>query len=255
MDKQPPSDSLLTVNGLMKSFGKLQVSFDLDLQVREGEIHALIGPNGAGKTTLISQLTGLLQPDAGTIYFKGKNLKNLPVHKRAQAGLARTFQITSVFQEFTALDNVALAIQATKGHSFKFWSNAKKDMQLRAPAMEALEVIGLLGRANTLASELAHGEQSLLELAMAMARKPSMLLLDEPMAGMSIEETKQVIKALKTLKGKVTMLLIEHDMDAVFSLADRLSVLVYGQIIATGTPDEIRANSEVQRAYLGEEEI
>jgi branched-chain amino acid transport system ATP-binding protein len=238
----------------MKSFGKLQVTYDLDLQVKEGEIHALIGPNGAGKTTLISQLTGWLQPDAGTIYFKGKNLANLHVHKRAQAGLARTFQITSVFQEFTALDNVALAIQATKGHSFRFWSNAKKDMQLRAPALEALEVIGLAERANTLVSQLAHGEQSLLELAMVMATKPAMLLLDEPMAGMSALETDQVIKALKTLKGKVTMLLIEHDMDAVFSLADRLSVLVYGQIIATGTPDEIRANSEVQRAYLGEEE-
>jgi branched-chain amino acid transport system ATP-binding protein len=248
-------NSILQVKGLMKSFGKLQVSYDLDLEVAKGEIHALIGPNGAGKTTLISQLSGWLTPDAGSIHFNGNDITHLPVHKRARMGLARTYQITSVFPEFSALDNAALAVQTTMGHSFKFWSNARKDKRLREPALLALEKVGLADRSNILVSELAHGEQSLLELAMALATKPTMLLLDEPMAGMGVEETEQVVKVLQSLQGDVTMLLIEHDMDAVFTLADRISVLVYGQKIATGTPDEIRANGDVQKAYLGEEEV
>lgn len=242
---------MLDVKGLRKSFGALKATDDLNLTVRKGEIHALIGPNGAGKTTLISQLSGELKPDEGSIVFDGHDIAETPVHRRPHMGLARSFQITSVLPNFSALDNVAMAVQAHAGHSFRFWRNARKQRELREPAMQALNAVGLEARADELVRNLAHGEQRQLELAMAMAMKPVMLLLDEPMAGMGVEESQRMVNVLQALRGEVTMLLVEHDMDAVFALADRISVLVYGHTVASGTPDEIRTNEEVRRAYLG----
>ena len=221
--------------------------------MRAGEIHALIGPNGAGKTTLVSQLTGSLAPDAGTIHFAGRDVTRLPTHARVRLGLARSFQITSVLREFTALENVALAVQAHAGHSFRFLADARRDERLRGPARLGLEAVGLGARDDTLAAALSHGEQRQLEIAMALAGDPKLLLLDEPMAGMGAEESQHMIGFLRALKSKRAILLIEHDMDAVFQLADRITVLVYGRAIASGTPDAIRANAEVRQAYLGEE--
>ena len=245
--------NLLEVRGLSKSFGALRASDSIDFDVREGETHAVIGPNGAGKTTFISQLSGDLRPDAGTIRFAGEDITALRAPARAQKGFARSFQITSIYRDFTALDNVALAVQAHAGHSFRFWRPARKEAALREPAMKCLEEVGLGARASVLAANLAHGEQRQLEVAMVLATRPRLLLLDEPVAGMGIDESQRMVKFLASLKGRQTMILVEHDMDAVFSLADRISVLVYGRIIATGLPQEIRANPEVRRAYLGEE--
>jgi branched-chain amino acid transport system ATP-binding protein len=237
----------------VKRFGGLLATDTVSIDVRPGEIHALIGPNGAGKTTLIGQLTGTLKPDAGTIRFAGHDVTHLPVHARVRLGLARSFQITSVLRDFSALDNVALAVQAHDGHSFRFLRDVRTDDRLRAPAHVLLETVGLGDRAGTLSSALSHGEQRQLEIAMALAGEPKLLLLDEPMAGMGLEESQRMVTLLRSLKGRRGMLLIEHDMDAVFALADRLTVLVYGRVIATGTPDEIRRNAEVRAAYLGEE--
>jgi branched-chain amino acid transport system ATP-binding protein len=245
--------SLLEVCGLAKRFGALRASDGIDLEIREGETHAIIGPNGAGKTTLIAQLAGGIRPDAGTVRFAGEDITALPAAARARRGLARSFQITSIYPEFSALRNVMLAVQARAGHSFRFWKTMIGDEALRAPALALLDEVGLGSRAEIQAASLAHGEQRALEIAMALATKPRLLLLDEPVAGMGAEETQRMVAFLSTLKGGKTMLLVEHDMDAVFSLADRVSVLVYGRIIATGTPREIRANPEVRRAYLGEE--
>jgi len=213
----------------------------------------VIGPNGAGKTTLISQLSGMLHPDSGRIRFAGEDITRLPAPARSRKGLARSFQITSIYKEFTALDNVALSVQAHAGHSFRFWRPARREEALRAPARKILDEVGLGARAEIIAANLAHGEQRQLEIAMALATSPRLLLLDEPVAGMGIEESQRMVQFLGTLKGRRTMILVEHDMDAVFSLADRISVLVYGRIIATGTPQEIRANPEVRAAYLGED--
>jgi branched-chain amino acid transport system ATP-binding protein len=247
-------DALLDVRGLIKSFGGLIATNRVDLQILDGETHAIIGPNGAGKTTLITQLAGDLSPDAGTIVFAGRDVTALAAPGRSQLGLARSFQITSVFRDFTALDNVALAVQAHAGHSFRFWRAARRDESLRAPARTVLESVGLGARADILAANLAHGEQRQLEIAMVLATRPRLLLLDEPMAGMGLEESQRMIALLRTLKGTHTMLLVEHDMDAVFALADRISVMVYGRIIASGTPEEIRGNAAVREAYLGEDE-
>jgi branched-chain amino acid transport system ATP-binding protein len=244
---------LLETRGLIKRFGGLIATDNLSLAVHTGEIHALIGPNGAGKTTLIAQLTGLLKPDAGSIHFAGHDITRLPTHARVRLGLARSFQITAVLREFSALDNVALAVQAHAGHSFRFLADARKETALREPARRQLEAVGLVERADTLAANLSHGEQRQLEIAMALAADPRLLLLDEPMAGMGVEESQRMIALLRSLKGKRTILLIEHDMDAVFQLADRITVLVYGRAIASGRPNEIRANAEVRQAYLGEE--
>jgi branched-chain amino acid transport system ATP-binding protein len=246
-------NNLLEVRGLAKRFGALRASDGIDLEIREGETHAIIGPNGAGKTTLIGQLAGGIRPDAGTVRFAGEDITALPAAARARRGLARSFQITSIYPEFSALRNVMLAVQARAGHSFRFWKAAGRDEALRVPALALLDEVGLGSRAEIQAASLAHGEQRALEIAMALATKPRLLLLDEPVAGMGAEETQRMVAFLSTLKGGKTMLLVEHDMDAVFSLADRVSVLVYGRIIATGTPQEIRANPEVRRAYLGEE--
>jgi branched-chain amino acid transport system ATP-binding protein len=220
-----------------------------------GEIHAVIGPNGAGKTTLVNLLSGMLKTDAGEISFDDRQITRLTAAARVKRGLARSFQITSVLREFTAADNVALAVQAREGHSFRFWKPALEDPMLRRPAADILEQVGLADRANIVAGNLAHGEQRQLEIAMVLATGPKMLLLDEPMAGMGIEESQRMIALLGELKSNYTMLLIEHDMDAVFALADRITVLVYGRDIATGAPADIRANAEVREAYLGEAEV
>jgi branched-chain amino acid transport system ATP-binding protein len=247
------SSALLEIAGLRKSFGALLATDGVDFQVREGETHAVIGPNGAGKTTFIKQISGELQPDAGSIRFAGHDITRLPAPQRSRRGLARSFQITSIYRDFSTLDNVALAVQAHAGHSFRFWKAARDDRQLVEPASRILEMIGLEERKDTLAAELSHGEQRQLEIAMALASEPRLLLLDEPVAGMGTEESARMVSFLSTLKGAKTIVLVEHDMDAVFTLADRISVLVYGRIIATGTPAEIRANPEVRAAYLGED--
>jgi branched-chain amino acid transport system ATP-binding protein len=244
---------MLEVAGLTKSFGALRASDGIDFDVREGETHAVIGPNGAGKTTFISQLAGNLRPDSGRIRFAGEDVTALPAPRRARKGLARSFQITSIYREFTALENVALAVQASSGHSFRFWRPAFRDEALRAPAEKILHDVGLAERAGATAANLSHGEQRQLEVAMALATQPRLLLLDEPMAGMGAEESQRMIAFLAALKQRHAIVLVEHDMDAVFRLADRISVLVYGRVIATDTPQNIRGNAEVRRAYLGED--
>lgn len=247
------SEAMLQISRLNKRFGALQASNNLSLTVNRGEIHALIGPNGAGKTTAINQLTGELKPDSGSILFDGQEITGLPVHARALMGLARSFQITAVFEQLTTEENLALAVQAHQGHSFRFWRKAVKDPALVAPTQNALRQVGLEARAGELAANLSHGEKRQLEFGMSLAGNPKMLLLDEPMAGMGPGGTIELSKLINDLKGKLTILLVEHDMDVVFSLADRITVLVYGEAIATGTPDEIRSNPAVRAAYLGEE--
>ena len=248
----PTSPPLLEVSGLNKRFGALVATRDLDLTVQPGEVHALIGPNGAGKTTLLAQLSGELAPDSGVIGFEGADITGLPVHRRARLGLVRSYQITALFEEMSAADNVALAVQAMAGHSFRFWHPARWDRTLRAPAQRALERLGLEPQADTPARHLAHGERRQLEVAMAVACRPRLLLLDEPMAGMGSGGSRRMTEFLAGLKGEITMLLVEHDMDAVFALADRVSVLVEGHVIASGAPDEVRRDRQVQAAYLGE---
>jgi len=247
------NNALLEIRALRKSFGALLATDGVDLEFAHGETHAIIGPNGAGKTTLIAQLSGMLRPDSGSIRFAGEDITGLSAPKRAHKGVARSFQVTSIYSDFTALDNVALAVQAHAGHSFRFWRPAREDISLTGPARQVLEQVGLEKRSNILAANLSHGEQRQLEIAMALATRPRLLLLDEPVAGMGADESQRMIAFLAGLKGKQTIVLVEHDMDAVFTLADRISVLVYGRIIATGAPGEIRANLEVRRAYLGEE--
>ena len=248
-------DALLHVQDLSKRFGGVTASEKVSLAVPPGELHAIIGPNGAGKTTLIGQLVGELRPDAGSIRFADTDITALQTYQRSRLGLARSFQITSLFLDMSVLDNVALAVQAHDGHSFRFWRSARDDEALRAPARAALDRTGLTPRANMRVADLSHGEHRQLEIAMALATRPRMLLLDEPMAGMGPDESARLVKLLRELKKEYTILLIEHDMEAVFALADRISVLVYGRVIATGKPDEIRVNPEVQRAYLGEQKV
>jgi branched-chain amino acid transport system ATP-binding protein len=244
---------LLRVEKLVRRFGGILATDNVSLDVAKGELHAIIGPNGAGKTTLISQLTGQLMPHAGTIHLAGAEITNVPAWRRSALGLARSFQITSLLLDFTVLDNVALAAQAHDGHSFRFWGNARKESKLRQTALAALDRVGLAARADTVVSKLSHGEQRELELAAALATSPQVLLLDEPMAGLGITESARMVKLLQELRREVTIVLVEHDMDAVFALADRISVLVYGRIIASGQPSAIRNNEEVKRAYLGEQ--
>jgi branched-chain amino acid transport system ATP-binding protein len=248
------AEVLLGIDGLSKRFGGVVASDNITLSVPKGELHAIIGPNGAGKTTLITQLAGEIAPDAGHIRFEGYDVTALPTWRRSQLGLARSFQITSLFLDFTALDNVALAVQAHAGHSFHFWHNARGDPHVREPARAALARVGLEARADMLVSRLSHGEHRQLEIAMALATAPRMLLLDEPMAGMGPDESARMVAMLRELKRELTILLIEHDMEAVFALADKITVLVYGRIIASGSPEEIRANADVRQAYLGEQE-
>jgi branched-chain amino acid transport system ATP-binding protein len=248
------TESLLQIEGLTKRFGGVVASDDVTLSIPQGELHAIIGPNGAGKTTLIGQLTGELSSQSGRIRFGGEDITALPTWQRSLRGLARSFQITSLFLDFTALDNVALAVQAHAGHSFHFWRDARTEAELREPARSALERVGLGARSDARVANMSHGEHRQLEIAMALATRPRMLLLDEPMAGMGVEESARMVKLLRELKQDLTILLIEHDMDAVFALADKISVLVYGRIIASGEPAAIRANPDVRRAYLGEQQ-
>ena len=246
---------MLIVDSLVKSFGGLLAIDDLSFQVKEGEIHAVIGPNGAGKTTLISQLSGEIKPDSGNVLFDGINISGMDIHLRSSLGLARSFQITNIFLDLTAHDNVSLAVQAHAGHSFKFWKDARKDQELRQPALEFLKQVGLEKRAEVVAGQLSHGEHRQLEIAMALATRPKLLLLDEPMAGMGQKESLAMVEIIRELKGKLTILLIEHDMDVVFTLADKITVLLNGRCIATDSPESIRKNPEVKKAYLGEENI
>jgi branched-chain amino acid transport system ATP-binding protein len=247
------ADAVLRIENLAKNFGGLRVTDDVSLDVRPGELHAVIGPNGAGKTTLINQISGLLAPDAGRIVFDGEDVTHLPVHKRAQRGLARSFQITSILPRFSALENVALAVQARSGTSFSFLRPAAAEDALNAPALAALAQVGLAGRADIPAEQLSHGEKRALELAIALAMEPKLLLLDEPMAGTGHDEGERLVAVLRALKGRFPMVLVEHDMTAVFALADRISVLIYGRILASGTPAQVRADPAVVTAYLGEE--
>jgi len=246
------SAPILSTRGLTKRFGGLLVSDCLDFDVITGEVHAVIGPNGAGKTTLINQLIGELVPDGGRIEFEGRDITELPSYRRALLGLSRSYQITSVFPDLTALENVSLAAQAHDGHSFGFWQPVSREERLTRPALAALEEVGLSTKNHACAAELAHGEHRQLELAMALVSRPKILLLDEPMAGMGRMESESMIKLLGSLKRRYTIVLVEHDMDVVFALADRISVLVYGKTIACGPPSAIRASIEVKRAYLGE---
>jgi branched-chain amino acid transport system ATP-binding protein len=248
------ADALLRIAGVTKRFGGVIASDNVLLDVIDGELHAIIGPNGAGKTTLIGQLAGEIVPDAGRIHFQGRDITTLQVYERSLLGLARSFQITSLFPNFTALENVALAVQAHAGHSFRFWHPARGEAALREPARAALDRVGLTARADAVVARMSHGEHRQLELAMALATVPRMLLLDEPMAGLGPDESGRMVNILSELKRDLTILLIEHDMAAVFALADRITVLVYGRVIASGAPAEIRANAEVRQAYLGEQE-
>ena len=243
---------LLSIKGLNKSYGGVKATDDLNLSIREGELHAIIGPNGAGKTTLISQLSGNVMPDSGTVHFAGRDITRMCEHQRPHLGMSRTYQITSLIRSMSVLDNLQLAIQAQAGHSFRFWSDVRKRQTVRDRAGSFAKEVGLEGQLDARVDNLAHGEQRRLEVAMALTSNSRLLLLDEPLAGLGGQEAAEMIDLLQSLKGQKTMLLIEHDMDAVFTLADRISVLVYGHIIATDQPEQIRLNVEVQQAYLGE---
>ena len=247
------ADPVLRIESLTKNFGGLRVTDGVTLDVMPGELHAVIGPNGAGKTTLINQISGLLSPDAGRIVFAGEDVTRMPVDRRAQRGLARSFQITSILPRFSVLENVALAVQARQGTSFRFFGRAADEDELNVPAMAALDQVGLAPRAHVPAGELSHGEKRALELAIALAMEPKLLLLDEPMAGTGHDESERLVTVLRGLKGRFPMVLVEHDMTAVFALADRISVLIYGRILASGTPAQVRADPQVVTAYLGEE--
>jgi branched-chain amino acid transport system ATP-binding protein len=249
------AEPLLRVENLVLRFGGIVATDNLSLDVTKGELHAIIGPNGAGKTTLISQLSGQRQPNSGSIRFADRDITRLPAYRRSALGLARSFQITSLLPDFTAADNVALAAQAHDGHSFYFWSDARKEKVLRDAALAALARVGLERRADTVVSELSHGEQRELELAVALATKPQLLLLDEPMAGLGSTESARMVQLLQELRREVTIVLVEHDMEAVFALADRITVLVYGRVIASDAPAAIRQNEEVKRAYLGDQHV
>jgi branched-chain amino acid transport system ATP-binding protein len=246
-------EPLLRLEALRKSYGALVVSDDVTLAVPSGELHAVIGPNGAGKTTLINQISGLAAPDSGRIVLNGEDVTALSLHERVRRGLARSFQITSILPGFSVLDNVALAVQARSGSSFRFFGNPARERGLTEPAMEFLQLVGLGERAGVPAGLLSHGEKRQLELALALATKPKLLLLDEPLAGTGHEESARIVETIRALKGRYTIVLIEHDMEAVFALADRVSVLVYGRVIATGAPEAVRADPEVRSAYLGDE--
>jgi len=243
---------ILSTHSLSKRFGGLVATDTLDFDVLSGELHAVIGPNGAGKTTLIKQLIGDLIPDAGQIIFDRVDITRIPSYRRALLGISRSYQITSVFPEFSALENVAIAAQAHAGHSFGIWRPTASEDALNRPALEFLHRVGLSAKAARLASELAHGERRQLEIAMALVSRPKLLLLDEPMAGMGRKESEAMVTLLLSLKRHYSIVLIEHDMDAVFALADRITVLVYGRRIACGAPAEIRANADVKNAYLGD---
>jgi branched-chain amino acid transport system ATP-binding protein len=247
------ADPVLRIEDLRKQFGALAVTDGVTLEVAPGELHAVIGPNGAGKTTLINQISGFLKPQGGRIRFDGRDITALPVHARARLGLARSFQITSILPGFSALENVALAVQARCGSSFRFLGRAAAEPALNGPARAALEEVGLGERIHVPAGALSHGEKRALELAIALAMAPKLILLDEPMAGTGREESDRLVALLARLKGRFAMILVEHDMTAVFALADRISVMIYGRILASGPPAAVRSDPSVIAAYLGDE--
>lgn len=247
------AEPILSTRNLRKSFGALKVTDAISLDIAPGELHAIIGPNGAGKTTLIQQLSGNLRSDSGRVLYRGEDVTALSMEQRARRGIARSFQITSILAGFTVLENVALAVQARAGSSFRFFGRADREAALNVEAMDALREVGLEARAAAIAGHLSHGEKRQLELALALATRPALLLLDEPLAGTSHEESAALIGLMQRLKARHTIVLIEHDMEAVFALADRVSVLVYGALLMTGTPQAVRADVRVREAYLGEE--
>lgn len=245
--------AILRTQSLTKRYGALVVTDNVSLDIAAGELHAIIGPNGAGKTTLINQLSGELPAHSGRIWFNGADVTSRPIHERARLGLLRSYQITSIFEEFSVLENATFSAFASRRHAYRFWAPMLRDAQARDAALQALDDTGLTHRLHVAAGELGYGERRQLELAMSLAAGPRFLLLDEPMAGMSVQESDAVVTLLQRLKRKYTILLVEHDMDAVFALADRISVLVYGRVLFTGTPEEIRNHPEVRAVYLGEE--
>ena len=247
------SEPVLVLSGVQKAFGALKVTDGVSLSVAPGELHALIGPNGAGKTTLVHQISGMLRPDAGEVRFRGTDITAFSPERRARAGLARTFQITSTIASLSVLENVALSVQARAPSPLALFRNAARDEALNRPAWSAIEAVGLADRAHVLAGRLSHGEKRALEIAMALTLEPAAILLDEPLAGVGREEGERLIDLLKSLKGRYAMLLVEHDMEAVFALADAVTVLVYGRVIASGDPATVRADPAVREAYLGEE--
>ena len=248
------ADPLLDVRQLSRRFAAVDALKAVNFSVNAGEVHALIGPNGAGKTTFIHHVSGALQPDSGSVHFAGRDVTRLPMHARVRAGMARSYQITNVFPGLSALDNVALAVQgrADAGSSFRFWRPVRTETALFDEAAGYLEQVGLSTQKASLAGNLSHGEQRALELAMALATKPQLLLLDEPMAGTGPEESARMVELIEHLARHVTILLVEHDMAAVFRLADRISVLVNGELVCTGTPEEVKNDAGVRRAYLGD---
>ena len=244
---------MLELRHVSKRFGGVVATDDVTLDVTQGEVHALIGPNGAGKTTLIGQISGSLSSNTGTIFFDGRDVTRAKQHERVKVGLARSYQITSIFKRFSVLDNLALAVQARSGSSFSFWHPVAKEVALFGEARTIADQIGLTQKIDSLAATLAHGEQRALEVGLALATQPKLVLLDEPMAGMGPEESQRMIALIGRIRAQVTVLLVEHDMDAVFRLADRITVMVDGRVIATGNPETIRSDAEVRRAYLGDE--
>ena len=248
------SKPLLQVEQLVKRFDGLTATDRANITVCAGEIHALIGPNGAGKTTLIHQISGTLKPDSGRIVFDGVEINRLPIHQRVARGLARSYQITNTFPRLSVLDNLVLAVRARDGSSFSLWKSARNEALIHESAAAVADRVGLTRKLDCLAGSLAHGEQRQLEMGLALATRPKLLLLDEPMAGMGPDESERMVSLLQSLRGEVTMLLVEHDMEAVFRLADRISVLVFGRVIACGKPSAIRQDAAVQKAYLGDDE-
>jgi branched-chain amino acid transport system ATP-binding protein len=244
---------VLELKKVSKRFGGVVATDEVTLDVAQGEVHALIGPNGAGKTTLIGQISGSLGVDSGEIRFLGEDVTRARQHQRVRAGLARSYQITSIFKRFSVLDNLSLAVQARSGSSFSFWRPVASESALFDQARAIAAQVGLAEKLESLAATLAHGEQRALEVGLALATRPKLVTLDEPMAGMGPEESQRMIALIGRIRAEVTVLLVEHDMDAVFRLADRITVLVDGRVIATGRPDEIRSHAEVRRAYLGDE--
>ncbi len=245
---------LLSIEGLSKRFGAVLATDNVSLELRAGEVHGLIGPNGAGKTSLIGQISGSVAPDSGVIRFDGVDITRLPQHQRVRLGLVRSFQITRLFKGFSALENLAVAVQARSGSSLSFWRPVASEPGLREEAFQLLTDLGLASRADTRADQLSHGEQRTLEVGLGLATRPRLLLLDEPMAGSGPDESERLCQLIERIRSRVSILLIEHDVDAVFRLADRVSVLVYGRIVATGHPDAVRSDPDVIAAYLGDEQ-
>ncbi len=248
------AENLLVTRKLSKHFGGVKAADNVDLNIASGELHALIGPNGAGKTTLISLITGILKSDSGEIEFDGNQINDVSAPSRSLMGLARSFQVTSILKDFSCQENVALAIQAHDGHSFRFWRRVSSETDIQDKALEVLQSVGLQNHSDTIAGNLAYGEQRHLEIAIALATKPKLLVLDEPLAGMGRSDSARILEFLKSLKLEYTIMLIEHDMDAVFALADRISVMVYGRLIKCDTPENVRNDEFVRMAYLGHDD-